>query len=466
MQWWQGVRAPSAEDARKRHSCALHNRSPEVRSETFAFHLGSSSVERAHACDRDLDQLLLIDEHLGGVGVGRTAEAAIGSGAMPDAREACPEKGRLLVETTAAVLWEVGKEWSVEQIELDPPKDDEVLVELHASGMCHSDEHLRTGDLPFGLPMIGGHEGGGVVLEVGRSVSWLRPGDHVVFGFMPACGRCRSCSTGHQSLCDLGALLPTGRQIADGTSRHHARGQDVGTMCLIGSFARHTVVHEASCIKIDPSPPLELACLLGCGVLTGWGSAVYAADVRPGDVVTVVGAGGVGAAAIQGAKLAGARNIIAIDPVEWKREKALSLGATHVAASLGESFAVVEEASANRMSDKVIMCVGVGRGDMLVQALGITAKRGRVVVTSIHPVFEMTATINLLDLTLMEKQVVGSLFGSGNARDDIPKLLELWAGGQLDLESMVTRTYPLEEVNEGYADLREGRNLRGVLRYV
>ena len=368
------------------------------------------------------------------------------------------------METTAAVLWGVGKEWSVEQIDLDPPKDQEVLVELHASGLCHSDEHLVTGDLPFGLPMIGGHEGGGVVLEVGSSVSWLQPGDHVVFGFIPSCGRCPSCSTGHQSLCDLGAALPTGRQIADGTARHHAQGQDVGTMCLVGSFAHHTVVHEASCIRIDAGIPLELACLLGCGVVTGWGSAVYAAGVQPGDVVAVVGVGGIGAAAIQGAKLAGARRIIAIDPVEWKREQALALGATHVAPSLAESFPVVEEASWNRMCDKVIMCMGLGRGELLVQALGITAKRGRVVITNLHPAFEMTATISLLDLTLMEKQVVGSLFGSANARRDVPKLLELWGNGQLDLGAMVTRTYPLEGINDGYADLREGRNIRGVLR--
>jgi len=369
------------------------------------------------------------------------------------------------VETTAAVLWEVGKEWSVEQIELDPPKDQEVLVELHASGLCHSDEHLVTGDLPFGLPIIGGHEGGGIVQQVGKNVSWLAPGDHVVFAFIPSCGRCPSCSNGHQSLCDLGAALASGRQIADGTARHHAQGKDVGTMCLVGSFARHTVVHEASCIKIDPGIPLERACLLGCGVVTGWGAAVYAAEVRPGDVVTVVGVGGIGAAAIQGAKLAGAKKIVAIDPVEWKREQALALGATHVAASLGDAFAVVGEASWDRMSDKVIMTMGVGSGELLIQALGLTAKRGRVVVVNLHPAFEVTANISLLDLTLMEKQVVGSLFGSANARADVPKLLELWSNRQLDLDAMVTRTYPLEGINDGYADLRDGRNIRGVLVY-
>ena len=369
------------------------------------------------------------------------------------------------METTAAVLWEVGQEWSVEQIELDPPGDEEVLVELHACGMCHSDEHLVTGDLPFGLPIIGGHEGGGVVKEVGRHVSWLAPGDHVVFGFIPSCGRCPSCSTGHQSLCDLGAALASGLQIVDATSRHHAQGKDVGIMCLVGAFAHDTVVNEASCIKIDPAVPLDRACLLGCGVVTGWGSAVYAAEVKPGDVVTVVGVGGIGAAAIQGAKLAGAKKIVAIDPVEWKREQALALGATSVAPSLDEAFGVVGEASYDRMSDKVILCMGVGSGDLLIQALGLTAKRGRVVVVNIHPAFEVTADISLLDLTLFEKQVVGSLFGSGNARADVPKLLELWANGQLDLDAMVTRTYSLEAINEGYADLRDGRNIRGVLLY-
>ncbi len=187
------------------------------------------------------------------------------------------------MQTKAAILWELDSPWSVEEIELDPPGPGEVLVKLAASGMCHSDEHLVTGDLPFGLPIIGGHEGAGVVQQVGAGVCWLAPGDHVVFGFIPSCGRCPSCSTGHQNLCDLGALMGLGMQISDGTSRHHARGKDLGLMCLLGTFAHHTVVHEASCIKIDDDVPLDKACLLGCGVVTGWGSAVYAAEVKPGD---------------------------------------------------------------------------------------------------------------------------------------------------------------------------------------
>ena len=150
--------------------------------------------------------------------------------------ESDPNTSGGIMKTSAAILWETNAPWSVEEIELDAPQAGEVLVEMKASGMCHSDEHLVTGDLPFALPIIGGHEGAGIVRQVGEGVSWLAPGDHVVFGFIPSCGRCRSCSTGHQNLCDLGALMGGGRQITDGGSRHHARGQDLGLMCLLGTF--------------------------------------------------------------------------------------------------------------------------------------------------------------------------------------------------------------------------------------
>jgi S-(hydroxymethyl)glutathione dehydrogenase/alcohol dehydrogenase len=374
-------------------------------------------------------------------------------------------RGVLTVKTKAAILWETNSPWSVEEIELDPPKAGEVLVKMAASGLCHSDEHLVTGDLPFELPIIGGHEGAGVVEEVGENVSWLKPGDHVVFGFIPSCGRCPSCSTGHQNLCDLGALMGAGKQITDGGSRHHAQGKDLGLMCLIGTFSHHTVVNEASCIKLDDDIPLDRACLLGCGVVTGWGSAVYAAEVTPGDVVAVVGIGGIGANAIQGAKIAGAKQIWAIDPLENKREKAMEFGATHTAASLEEALPAITEASWGRMANKTIMTMGIGSGELLASALAITAKRGRVVVTNIHPALEMSANVSLLDLTLMEKQVVGSLFGSANPRADIPKLLELWRDGQLDLDGLVTKTYSLDGVNDGYEDMRAGKNIRGVMVY-
>ena len=278
----------------------------------------------------------------------------------------------------------------------------------------------------------------------------------MVFGFIPSCGRCPSCSTGHQNLCDLGAAMGEGRQITDGTARHHAQDQDLGLMCLLGTFAHHTVVNEASCIKIDDDVPLDRACLLGCGVVTGLGLGRLRRRGQTGDTVAVVGIGGIGANAIQGAKLAGAKRIIAIDPLENKRERAMDFGATHTAASLEEALPLITDITWGTMANKVIMTMGVGDGQALAGALAIASKRGRVVITNVHPALEMQAQVNLFDLTLMEKQVVGSLFGSGNPRYDIPKLLGLWREGQLDLDGLVTKTYTLDGVNEGYEDMRAG----------
>ena len=368
------------------------------------------------------------------------------------------------METQAAILWETGGEWSVEEIELDPPKAGEVLVEMAASGMCHSDDHVRTGDLPGVTPIIGGHEGAGIVLEVGEGVTSVAPGDHVVFSFVPACGRCPSCAAGHSNLCDNGAALLVGAQI-DGTSRHHARGQDLWTMVCLGTFGRHTVVNEMSCVKIEDDIPLELACLVGCGVTTGWGSSVYAADIKPGDNVAVIGVGGIGAAAVQGARLAGARNIFAIDPVEFKREQATKFGATHTIASIGDAFEEIQQVTWGRMCDKVICAMGVGDGEQIAPIMSLTAKRGRVVVTNIHPASEGQINISLVDLTLMEKQLVGTIFGSANPHSDIPLLMNLYRSGQLDLAGMVTREYKLEDINKGFEDMLAGRNIRGVIRY-
>ena len=372
------------------------------------------------------------------------------------------------MRTRAAILDELHAPWSVEEIELDPPKAGEVLVKIAASGMCHSDEHLVTGDLAGATPappIIGGHEGAGVVLEVGEGVNWLQPGDHVVFGFIPSCGRCGPCSEGHSNLCDAGgAAFPTGRQISDGTSRHHTLdGRDLALMCMLGTFAEHTVVNEASCVKIEKDWPLDKACLLGCGVVTGWGSAVYSADVKPGDYVAVVGVGGIGANAVQGAKLAGARAIAAIDPIEFKREKAMAFGATHTYASIEEALEKLGESTWGRGFDKVIMTMGVGDGEALGQAFWLGAKRSKIVVTNIHPTAEQSISVPASLLTLFEKQLVGSLFGSGNIRTDIPRLMELYTQGQLNLDDLVTRTYTLDQVNEGYEAMRRGENIRGVI---
>jgi len=225
------------------------------------------------------------------------------------------------------------------------------------------------------------------------------------------------------------------------------------------------VVNQASCVKILPHYPLDKACLIGCGVTTGWGSAVYTAEVKPGDDVVVIGIGGLGISAIQGAKLAGAERIFAVDPVAFKRDEALKFGATHVAASIEEATPLVNEVTWGKNADKVIMTMGVGDGTLIESVMQLTAKRGRVVVTNIHPMAETTVNLSLTWLTLFEKQLVGTVFGSANIRYDIPHLLRLYEQGQLDLDNMITRTYTLDGVNEGYADMLEGRNIRGVMIY-
>jgi len=216
-------------------------------------------------------------------------------------------------------------------------------------------------------------------------------------------------------------------------------------------------------VKIPDYIPADKACLVGCGVTTGWGSSVYAAEIRPGMNVAVIGIGGIGASAVQGARLAGAERIFAIDPVEFKRTQALKFGATHAAASIEEAFALIQEVTWGRMCDRIVLAMGVGRGNLMGSIMALCAKRGRVVVTNIHPMFEMDVTLNLCDVTLQEKQIVGTIFGSANIRYDIPKLLELYSEGQLDLDGLITNTYKLGDVNQGYQDMRDGKNIRGVL---
>jgi NDMA-dependent alcohol dehydrogenase len=370
------------------------------------------------------------------------------------------------MKTQAAVLWDYKQDWSIEEVEIDDPKQGEVMVKLASSGLCHSDEHVREGDLPVGgFPFIGGHEGAGVVEKVGPGVTSVAEGDHVVLGFIPACGRCPSCSSGHQNLCDLGAFLLDGLQVTDQTARHHVKGQDARLMCCIGTFAPYTVVSEANAIKIDDDLPLDKASLVGCGVTTGWGSAVYSAQAAPGQTVVVVGIGGVGANAVQGAALAGAKNVVAIDPVEFKREQAQMLGATHTAQSMTGAEELITDLTRGALADSVIITVGVPQGHMIAEAMALTKKNGTVVLTSVANAADTQVTLSMFDLTLFQKKLVGSIFGSANPRYDIPRLLALYQAGQLKLDELVTQTYSLEQINEGYQAMRDGKNVRGMVMY-
>jgi NDMA-dependent alcohol dehydrogenase len=369
------------------------------------------------------------------------------------------------MKMNAAVLWGVNEEWSVEEVELDGPKEDEVLVSYAATGLCHSDHHARTGDMPLMLPLVGGHEGAGIVEDVGRGVRNLKAGDHVVGTFMPACGQCRWCSNGHQNLCDLGAALATGA-LLDGTHRMHARGQDVRAYAWLGTFAPYGTVPQASLVKIDEDIPLDRACLVGCGVPTGLGSAINTAAVKPGDTVVVVGCGGIGSAAVQGARLAGAEKIIVVDIAEHKRDKAVQFGATHFTTSIAEATALVAELTRGVMADSALVTVGLIEGEMVVDALNIVRKGGAVVVTALAsftdyaPALPMSA---LAILTIFQKRLLGSLYGESNPRADIPRILSLYREGKLLLDETVTAEYKLTDINQAYDDMLAGQNIRGLI---
>ncbi len=380
------------------------------------------------------------------------------------------------MKTHAAVLRGRGQDWQVEEIEIDAPRREEVLVKWGAAGLCHSDEHVRASDMgaatgrgpadrPSLFPIVGGHEGGGVVIEVGPGVRTLAPGDHVAASFFPCCGRCPMCLTGHSNLCDLGGATFLPGQIADGTMRYHLDGEDLNVMSKLGTFAEHSVAHEASLVKVDPQVPLPVVALVSCGVTTGWGSAVYRAEVTPGDTVVIVGVGGVGINAVQGARMVGARYVVAVDPVEFKQKAALDLGATHAAASMDEAVPLVTDLTRGRMADAVILAPSVVFGDLLGPALTLTGKGGTCVVTGVAPQSQKQSSVDLFELAMFQKEVRGVVFGAANPRFDIPKLLGLYASGQLKVDELITRTYRLDEINQGYRDMLDGLNIRGVVLF-
>jgi NDMA-dependent alcohol dehydrogenase len=372
------------------------------------------------------------------------------------------------LKTRAAVMRGFDRPWEVIELTLDPPKANEVLIRYVASGLCHSDEHLRTDGFWNGMarfPMVGGHEGAGIIEAVGPGVTAVGVGDHVVCSFVPACGRCRWCSTGHQNLCDVGADVMQGC-LPDGTFRFHGSdGEDYGGLCMLGTFSEYGVVSEYSVVKVDPEYPLEVAVLVGCGVPTGWGSAVYNAQVSPGETVIVYGSGGVGINAVQGAAYAGAANVVVVDPVEFKRTSAMEFGATHAVATAAEAHDLTQELTWGVGADKAIITMGVTDQPTISAAFEAIGKAGVITITGLAPVGEDTIQLPSGMLTLWEKRIQGALFGSCNPLYDIPKLLNLYRQGDLKLDELITRRYTLDDINQGYSDLLGGRNIRGVIVY-
>ena len=365
----------------------------------------------------------------------------------------------------AAIVQQAGEPWDVTDVELDPPKDDEVLVEIAASGLCHSDEHYRAGDTTPRLPLIGGHEGAGRVLETGRAVTSVEQGDHIILATIPCCGKCRWCLTGKAYLCDKGAYAQLGKSY-DGTYRQHLNGADLGKYVQLGSHATHAVVNQMQIFKIDKWVPLEAAALIGCGVTTGWGASVNVAQVEVGENVVVVGVGGVGVSAVQGARNCGAGTIVAVDPFQFRRDAATStFGATHSAASVADALELVADLTYGVMADKVIICVGLLHGKDLHEMTRLVSKAGRVVVTSVAPAAETTVELGLFEFAMSGKELVGHVFGRGVGVRDYNRLLGLYRSGELLLDEMITKRYSLSRINEGYGDMLEGRTIRGLISF-
>jgi NDMA-dependent alcohol dehydrogenase len=356
--------------------------------------------------------------------------------------------------------------YEVVEIDLEEPRQGEILVKMAASGLCHSDDHIATGDIPvMTYPFIGGHEGSGVVEKVGPNTVGYEVGDHVIFSFLPGCGRCRWCAAGMQNLCDLGAGLLSGGRPEDPTSyrAHLADGTNVGQMCGIGTFSEYSTVSLNSAVKIDKDLPLDKVCLLGCGVGTGWGSAVNSAHVGPGDTVIIMGIGGIGINAVQGAAHAGASNVIAVDPVAFKREKAMELGATHAFADIAEADEFAKSVTNGQGADSAIVTIGVVHGEHVGQAFSAIRKAGTVVVTGLGDLTEVGIPVSLGELTLFQKRIQGSLFGESSPSSDILRQAQMYRDGKIKLDELVTRTYTLDEVAQGYEDMHAGKNIRGVI---
>jgi NDMA-dependent alcohol dehydrogenase len=367
------------------------------------------------------------------------------------------------VNSVAAIFRQVGAPVSIERITLDPPGPTEVLVRIAAVGLCRTDYHVMRGERRVAMqPMVLGHEAAGVVEKTGEAISGIIAGDHVVLTFIPACGRCYWCRRGLHHLCADGSRITQGPQL-DGTYRRRDHeGVNVGAFCMIGAFAERTIVDQASVVVIDRDIPLDLASLVACGVPAGVGAARQRARVQPGESVLVVGCGGDGMNVVQGAHLCGASKIIAADVVPAKLDWARQFGATHGVNAQGEELTRAVLGLTDGIGvDHAFVCIDPP--STLLPAFRATAKAGNVVITALTPDTVTEIKIPPLELFVTQKAIMGAVYGFSSPRLQIPELLALYRKGTLKLRELITRTYRLDEINRGYADLESGKNIRGVV---
>jgi S-(hydroxymethyl)glutathione dehydrogenase / alcohol dehydrogenase len=358
----------------------------------------------------------------------------------------------------AAVLYEFNAPLVVEELELDPPKAGEVLVRLAASGVCHSDLHVVQGIHPTELPVVLGHEGAGIVEEVGPDVVGLTPGDHVLLSWLPYCGRCRQCARGTPNRCENVAWYDA--TMEDGTCRFHRDGQRIHHYNT-SSFAERSVVPARTAIRVDPDLPLTELALLGCAVMTGVGAVLNTARVRPGDTVAVVGCGGVGLNVVQGARIAGATAIVGVDVVGAKLELARELGATHaVDAGSDDPVEAVLEIAPGGVDHAF---EALGRPATIETALRLTGRGGEAILIGMAPP-AARIPLDVLTLTVEERCVRGSWYGSCVPLRDFPLLVELYRDGRLRLDPLIA-TCSLDEVNEAFRRMEAGEGARSVIVY-
>jgi Zn-dependent alcohol dehydrogenase len=362
----------------------------------------------------------------------------------------------------AAVLYAPKTPLVVEEVELQAPKRGEVLVRLAASGLCHTDMHAMTGDRPRPLPAVLGHEGAGIVEAVGEGVSLVKPGAHVICSWAPNCGHCFYCDLDLPVLCEALTKASPNGVMFDGTTRHAKDGKPIYGFTMVSSHAECCVVPEAGAIPIPREIPLDRACLIGCGVMTGVGAVARNARVDPGSRVVVFGCGGVGLNVIQGARLANASTIIAVDLRDQKLEWARTFGATHVFnATSGDPVEYVRSLTRGRGADYAFEAVGDPR--TIEQTLASARRGGKVVILGMAPV-GTTLTIPF-DLILGEKQITRTSYGAGKPRVDFPRLVELYLNRKLMLDELITMRLPLADINQGFARMEQGEIARAVVTF-
>jgi S-(hydroxymethyl)glutathione dehydrogenase/alcohol dehydrogenase len=355
----------------------------------------------------------------------------------------------------AAVLHAANQPLTIEDVQIDKPGPREVLIRTSVAGLCHSDLHFIEGKYPWPVPAVLGHESAGVVEAVGSDVTYVKPGDHVITCLSVFCGHCEHCLTGHMSICQT----PEVKQPPGQAERLHWKGQKLNQFLNLSSFAEQMLVHEHALVKVRPDMPLDLAALIGCGVITGYGAVVHTAKVSPGETVAVIGCGGIGLSAVNGAAIAGAGRIIAVDRDPVKLEMAKAFGATDVVdASAGDPAAQVLELTSGGVH-YAFECVGLKQ--TVEQAFGMLRPGGTATIIGMVP-FGTKVELHGADF-LRERRIQGSAMGSNRFRVDMPRLVDFYLQGKLHLDRMISGRLPLERINEGFEEMKKGGIARNVI---